>query len=140
MYTLDELKTQNADISELIDVLAALIDHEDLRGNTYVCELAAKFNEKVWMHLVFEDNTIYSELARHNNPDISRIARQFHDSAREIKKDFSSYIKLWCKTITGQANGDNFVEQSEKIFRLIRQRIRYEQEEMFPMAEQHFEN
>jgi len=55
-----------------------------------VCELASRFNEKVWMHLVFEDNTIYSELAAYNNPDISTFAHDFHDNAKAIKKDFPS--------------------------------------------------
>jgi len=140
MYTLDELKKQNTEITELIDVLTALIEHQNLRGNPYVCDLVAKFNEKVWMHMVFEDNTIYSELARHHNPDISNIAKNFHDSAREIKKDFSSYVKLWCKVSEGQANKDSFTEESVRIFSLIRERIRFELEEIFPMVEKHFDS
>lgn len=140
MYTLNELKKQNTEITELIDVLSALIEHQNLRGNPYVCDLVSKFNEKVWMHLVFEDNTIYSELARHHNPDISNIAKRFHESAREIKKDFSSYVKLWCKTTSGQLSQDGFPEQSEKIFHLIRDRIRYELEEIFPIIEKHYDS
>ena len=140
MYTLDELKKQNTEITELIDVLSALIDHQHLRGNPYVCDLVAKFNEKVWMHMVFEDNTIYSELARHHNPDISKIAKSFHDSARVIKKDFSSYVKLWCKVNEGQASKDNFTEESMRIFGLIRGRIEFELEEMFPIIEKHFDS
>lgn len=140
MYTLDELKKQNTEITELIDVLSALIDHQNLRGNPYVCDLVAKFNEKVWMHMVFEDNTIYSELSRHHNPDISSIAKSFHDSAREIKKDFSTYVKLWCKVTEGKASKDGFTEESERIFSLIRERIRFELEEIFPMVEKHYDS
>ncbi|MCW8955851.1 MAG: hemerythrin domain-containing protein [Gammaproteobacteria bacterium] len=140
MYTLDELKKQNSEITDLIDVLSALINHQNLRGNPYVCDLVTTFNEKVWMHLVFEDNTIYSELARHHNPDISKIAKNFHESAREIKKDFSNYVKLWCKTSTDQASKDNFSKQSERIFKLISERIRFELEEMFPIVEKHYDS
>lgn len=140
MYTLDELKKQNTEIGDLIDVLSALINHQHLRGNPYVCDLVTKFNEKVWMHLVFEDNTIYSELARHHNPDISRIAKDFHDSAREIKKDFSKYVKQWCKTVSSQSSKDDFSKQSEHIFQLIRERVRFEVEEIFPIVEKQYDS
>lgn len=140
MYTLDELKKQNSEISDLIDVLSALIDHQNLRGNPYVCDLVTTFNEKVWMHLVFEDNTIYSELARHHNPDISSIAKDFHNSAREIKKDFSNYVKLWCKTTNDQASKDDFTKQSGRIFQLIQNRVKFELEEMFPIIEKHYDS
>ena len=71
MYSVDELKKQNEDIADLCDVLSVLIEHRSLHNNRYVCELMARFREKVWMHLVFEDNTIYAELIRHNDKSIS---------------------------------------------------------------------
>lgn len=140
MYTLNELKRQNQEISDLIDVLSVLIEKQELRKNPFVCELVSSFNEKVWMHLVFEDNTIYSELAKHHNPDISNIANQFHDSARQVKKSFSNYVKLWCQTSTTEGNHEAFIDTSTKIFDLIRDRVRYESEEMFPLVEQHFDS
>jgi len=140
MYTLDELKRQNQEISDLIDVLSVLMNEVKLRKNPYVCQLVSSFNEKVWMHLVFEDNTIYSELARHHNPDISALAKDFHESARQIRKHFSHYVKLWCQTSTDSGDHEAFIEQSNKIFELIRQRVRYESEEMFPLIEKHFDS
>ena len=140
MYTLDELKRQNQEIADLIDVLSVLIGDKSLRKNPYVCELVSSFNEKVWMHLVFEENTIYSELARHHNPDISNIAHNFHESARQIRKSFSNYVKLWCQTSTEEGNHEAFIDQSIKIFDLIRERVRYESEEMFPLIEKHFDS
>ena len=140
MYTLDELKRQNQEICDLIDVLSVLIDSKSLRKNPYVCELVSSFNEKVWMHLVFEENTIYSELARHHNPDISDIAQSFHESARQIRKSFSNYVKLWCQTSTDAGSHEAFIEQSKKIFDLISERVRYESEEMFPIIEKHFDS
>ena len=140
MYTLDELKKQNQEISELIDVLEALVKDSSLVSNPFVCELATRFNEKVWMHLVFEDKAIYSELCRHHNPDVASIAKNFHGSAREIKKLFSGYIKLWCHT--SSENGDHaaFIEESHKVFELIKERVRFESEEIFPIIEKHYDS
>ncbi|MDH5485272.1 MAG: hemerythrin domain-containing protein [Gammaproteobacteria bacterium] len=135
MYTLDELKKQNKEIADLIDVLAILIEQPSLRENPFVCELVSRFNEKVWMHLVFEENTIYSELSKHHNPDISEIAGHFHGSAKNVRKNFTHYVKLWCHSTTDHAM---LVDESKKIFQLIRDRISYETNEMFPLAERHF--
>jgi hemerythrin-like domain-containing protein len=135
MYTLTELKKQNKEISDLINVLSVLIEQPSLRDNPFVCELLSRFNEKVWMHLVFEENAIYSELSKHHNPDINGIARQFHDSAKLVRKNFTQYVKLWCHS---SANQEQLITESKNIFQLIQGRISYETDEMFPLAEKHF--
>ena len=137
MYSLDELKQQNKDISELCNVLSVLIEHADLHNNPYVCDLMQRFKEKVWMHLVFEDNTVYASLWRHNDDSISDIARAFHDSAREIKHRFAGYVKHWCKAAKSQAEHNALREESRDIFQLIMERVRYENEYMFPLVEKH---
>lgn len=135
MYNLSELKKQNQEIGELIEVLIVLMQHNQLITNPFVCDLVSRFNEKVWMHLVFEDNSLYSELAKHHNPDISEIAQQFHESAKDIKKDFSGYVKLWCKTSGADHHQQAFCEQSSGMLEKIKQRITFENEQMFPLVE-----
>ena len=136
MYSVDELKKQNEDIAELCDVLSVLIEHRSLHNNSYVCELMARFREKVWMHLVFEDNTIYAELTRHNDKSISDTARGFHDSAKEIRQCFSHYVKHWCKPAVDDADHDALQKESSELFRLVRERINYENVHMFPLIEE----
>ena len=137
MYSLAELRKQNQDISQLCDVLSLLMEQKNLHNNPYVCELMARFKEKVWIHLVFEDNTVYAELARHQDPSISETARAFHDSAREIKKRFSGYVKHWCKPVYKDSEHDELIRESREIFRLIQERVRYENEQMFPLISEH---
>ena len=138
MYTLIELKKQNTEITDLIEILHVLVKQKSLANNPFVCELVERFNEKVWMHLVFEENTIYSELAKHHNPDISNIAQAFHENAKDIKKRFTHYVKLWCHASKEQKDHTAFVTESNAIFELIRERVRYESEEVFPLVEKHF--
>lgn len=140
MYSLSELKKQNQEISDLIEVLHVLISDKKLINNPFVCDLVSRFNEKVWMHLVFEDNTIYAELAKHHNPDISEIAQNFHDSAKEIKKEFSAYVKLWCKTSGTEHNKQAFCGNSSEMLDKIKQRIEYETNKIFPLVESEIDN
>jgi len=134
VYALNELKKQNQDISALCDILCVLMEDATLYNNPYLCELLSHFKEKVWMHLVFEDNTFYAELARHNDPEISTTARRFHDSARDIKKHFTAYVKHWCKPGISQAEHDRLRNESREILKLVMERINYENDKIFPLV------
>ena len=95
MYSLNELKTQNQEITQLCDVLSVLMEQQSFHDNPYVRELMKRFKEKVWVHLVFEDNTIYAALLHADDEKVSLVAKAFHDSAKEIK---TSLFRL-CKTL-----------------------------------------
>ena len=118
MYSLEELKQQNRDIKSLCDVLSVLIENTGLHDNPYVC-----------------DNTVYAELVRHQNRSVSSIAKTFHDSARIIKKKFSGYVRRWCNPAVTDKEHEALLEESREIFKLIRERIDYENEHMFPLIE-----
>lgn len=135
MYTLAELKKQNQEISDLANVLDVLITDKQLINNPFVCELVSRFNEKVWMHLVFEENSLYCELASHQDPHISKLAEDLHTTTRAIKKDFSDYLKLWCKSSGADHYQQAFCRQTPEILNKVRQRIQFETEKIFPLIE-----
>ncbi len=135
MYTLDELKKQNQEITHLCAVLAVLVEHPHLHNNPVVCELISRFKEKVWLHLVFEDNTLYQELARHDDEATRRVVQEFHDSARALKKRFSTYLRRWCQPEVSDSEHEELLRESREIFNLIRNRVQYEDEHIFPLLE-----
>lgn len=136
MYSLDELRQQNKDISDLCEVLTILIEHPDVQNNPYVCELMQRFKEKVWMHLVFEDNTIYSALLQHHHESVSQTAKTFRDSAQDIRHRFTHYLKHWCQTTDNKTEHETLRKESQDIFQQVMARIQYENEYMFPLIEQ----
>lgn len=136
MYSLDELKEQNKEISQLCDVLSVLMKQQSLHDNPFVCELMKRFKEKVWVHLVFEDNTIYAALLHTGDEKVSGIAKAFHDSAREIKHRFSIFVRHWCSIPGSNSEHETLSNESSEIFKLIRNRIAYENEKIFPLVEQ----
>jgi len=136
MYSIDELKKQNHEIDDLIAVLRVLIKEESLINNPLVCNMVSQFNEKVWMHLVFEEKSIYAELTLHPSPEIKKIADIFHRSAKEIKKDFSAYMRLWCLVSGSERHHQAFFEQSCTIMDKVKQRVTYEVENIFPLIEE----
>lgn len=135
MYSLDELKEQNQEISQLCDVLSVLMEQQSLHDNPFVCELMKQFKEKVWMHLVFEDNTIYAALLHNKDKKISDIAKAFHNSAKEIKHRFSGFVRHGCSLpVTGEEH-EELSKESREIFMMIRDRITYENEQIFPLVD-----
>ncbi|MCW8901757.1 MAG: hemerythrin domain-containing protein [Gammaproteobacteria bacterium] len=136
MYsTLDELKEQNLEISQLCEVLYVLVEQSSLHDNPFVRELMTRFKEKVWVHLVFEDNTFYSALLNSDDEKIRETVRAFHDSAKEIKHRFSSFVRRCCTAPETAPEYEALSKESHEIFTLIRDRIAYENEKMFPLIE-----
>jgi len=133
MYSLDELKKQNNEIIEFCDVLCVLLNEPSLYNNSIAIELMSRFKEKVWMHLVFEDNTIYSELSQHPDDKISQAVDEFHQSGRTIKKQFSTFIRNWKKYVESGEEHDAVHSDCRDIFTLIRERVHYENEKIFPL-------
>lgn len=134
MYSLDELQKQNQEISRLCDVLSVLMDKATLKDNPYVAELMSRFKEKVWMHLVFEDKTIYATLLNSNDEKTRQVANAFHESAKEIKHRFSVFVRHWCAKSLTDEEYHSLSKESLQIIELIRERIAYENTHMFPLV------
>lgn len=136
MYSLDELKQQNREISQLCDILSLLMEQPSLHDNPFVCELMKRFKEKVWVHLVFEDNTIYAALLHAEDEKVRKIAKAFHDSAKEIKHRFSGFVRRGCLALDTSEKLEALTNESREIFTIIRERINYENEKIFSLVEQ----
>ncbi len=134
MYTLDELIQQNKEISELSETLLVLIAQPGLRKNHYVCELISRFYDKVWMHLLFEDKSLYTDLLQHSDPDTVQKIKNFHTSARDIKKQFGRHIKQWCHLDMSEQEAEQFSTQMAQVITEIIDRIRVEEEEIIPLV------
>ena len=133
MYTIEELKQQNEDISQLCDVLSVLMENYALHDNPYVEELMTRFKEKVWVHLVFEDNTIYSGLLKSDNENVRNTAKTFHNSAHEIKHRFSSFVKNWRQKTFTDDEHEPLCKDCREFFTMIRERIEFENTQIFPL-------
>lgn len=137
MYSLDELKQQNLEISQLCEVLCILMAQQLLHDNPYVRELLTRFKEKVWVHLVFEDNTFYTALLQSDDQSVRNTVQDFHDSAKEIKHRFSAFVRHWCSSPESESEHKKLSQESSEIFNLIKNRIAYENEKIFPLVEKH---
>jgi len=133
MYTLEELKQQNDDISQLCDVLSVLMENTSLHDNSFVEELMTRFKEKVWMHLVFEDNTIYAGRLKSDDGAVRDAAKNFHNSAHEIKHLFTQFVKHWRHMAVADDEHEPLCKDCRKVFTMIRERIEFENTQISPL-------
>ncbi len=139
MIKIDDLRAENQQVLDTSEVLEALIDRDELLSNPVFCDLLNKFAERVKIHLSHEDCALHSGLLTHQDKKIRDTASHFLSNTRELKKIFTGYTKQWCKPSPNQAQHEKFVKETRDIFRIIRERIRMENDELFPVLQQ-FEN
>jgi len=130
MSLIEELRNENTEIKELIDVLSKLTNDESLRTNKVFCELLQQFQDKVDNHLRHESRSIYSELLNHDESSIKKVASDFLSNTHELEKIKSKYIKRWCHQIN-VTNHDEFKTETKEFFKLINDRIQMEESHLF---------
>ena len=132
MVSVDELRKENNEITELIDILFGLVSNPSLRGNTVFCELLERLKNRLDEHLKHEARSIYPELLNHDDTNVKQIAKSFLGNTHELERILSKYAKRWCKHMNTDSH-EEFESESRQIFRLVNERIQMEENHLFPV-------
>lgn len=134
MIPFDDLNVQNHEISELSKVISVLIKDREICDTNITCDLFLRYTDKVKSHLDMVDKSLFSDLLSHSDSTINKTATRFLNGSMEIKRIFTSYTKKWCANGLHIYNHDQFVAETQEIFRLIQERTLAETEELYPLA------
>jgi hypothetical protein len=134
METLKKLEQQNQEISELCKVLQVLLTDNAVCDTQIARELFRRFTTKVKEHLSLEDNTLYAKLLGHGDSQINSLTKRFLTNSLELQRIFLDYERHWCREGVMVSGNDAFVRETHGIFSMIRERIRAERDEFFPIA------
>ena len=136
MVPVNEFREENVEITQLCQVLAALLADDKLVTNPIVCELFDRFRDKVAAHLLHEDRAAYGELLRNRGKESGALASAFLENTHELKKLIAKYNKKWCRGIRPtDETAKQFQQQTTDIFQLVNQRLNMEENKLFPMLE-----
>ena len=135
MIAVDEFRAENREIKDLCDILTLCMDEYSLHGNRVVCELIDRFVERVNAHLTHEDRSIYSDLLNNHSPEAARIAEYFLGNTQELRRIFSAYTRGWCRKPHNEQQRGKHVEESREMFKLVCDRIEFEENRIFPLIE-----
>ena len=136
MIPIAEFRAENKEIRDLCDILTVSIDQYSLRQNNIVCELLDRFTARVNTHLAHEDRSVYRDLLQEHTNEADSLADKFLGNTQELKRIFKEYVNGWCRKPHGEDEHGKYVEESRHIFRLVCDRISFEEEKIFPHFEQ----
>ncbi len=136
MIPIQEFRAENAEIKDLCNILGTIVEHEELRNNNIVCELLERFTDRVNKHLAHEDRSIYRDLLKKHTHEADVLADHFLSNTQELRRIFNEYKRDWCMKPHSSGQQQKYVDESRQIFRLVCERISFEEEKIFP----HFES
>lgn len=132
MIPIDEFSAENREIKDLCNILGISIDQYSLRNNSIVCELLERFVNKVRAHLVHEDRSVYRDLLKQHTQEADKLADHFLGNTQELKRIFNVYKRDWCTKPHSEEQHVKYVEESREIFKLVCDRITFEENKIFP--------
>lgn len=135
MIPLEEFRAENSEIKDLCNILNFSVDQYSLRDNIVVCELFERFVDRVKDHLIHEDRSIYRDLLKKHTQEADHVADHFLGNTQELKRIFNEYTRDWCRKPHTERDHAKYVDESKEMFRLVCDRITFEENKIFPYFE-----
>jgi len=135
MIPVQEFRAENKEIRDLCEILNLAVNEYKLQNNAILCELLDRFLARVHAHLTHEDRSIYRDLLKQHSQDSDRIAQQFLGNTQELKRIIGEYRRGWCRKNHSEAEHAKYAEESREIFRLVCDRLNFEEQTIFPLFE-----
>lgn len=136
MNAVDELHHGQERICELIRVLSTLSREESLIGTRTYFELLKRLASEVEHQFTLEERNIYSRMLVHEDARVKATASRFLSGEREIKRLFGDYAAKWCQQNAARQDTNAFVRDTETMFRLLLDRMKNADRDLYPVAAQ----
>ena len=135
MIPLAEFRAENSEIKDLCNILNVSVETYELRNNSIVCELLDRFVQRVTDHLTHEDRSIYRDLLKQHSGDADLVADHFLGNTQELKRIFNEYKRDWCRKPHNEQAHSEYVNESKSMFKMVCERIEFEESKIFPYFE-----
>ncbi len=133
MIPVDEFRAENREIRDLCEILNLAVSEYRLQNNAILCELLDRFLARVNEHLTHEDRSVYRDLLKQHTEDGDRIAQKFLGNTQELKRIIGEYRRGWCRKNHSEEEHERYARESQEIFRLVCDRLNFEEETIFPL-------
>lgn len=130
------LKRQHDAAVELVGQIAELTRNPAGAGEAYrIAVLLAKLTGMLRIHFVQEDRTLYPYMIASANVGAAETARVFQHEMGGLGAQFESFAKRWSSSKAIAADFESFRRESQRIFAALGERIKRENEELYPLAD-----
>lgn len=136
MSMTDNLKHQHETILQLVQQIQQDLTPDKLAGDaSNVKEALSLLSRRLATHLAVEDKALYPMLIARHSESARRTTIKFVEEMGGLADLFKTYAAKWNSTEQIQEKAAEFCEESEAIFLFLRNRIRREEAELYPLAD-----
>ena len=131
------LRAQHAAAERLFDEIFDLIRAYRGDGDAYAMALKlARLTAILRTHFVMEDELLYPRIIASDHREAAVMARVFQSELGHLSDQFERFVERWSSSMAIAASIEQFEYEAGMLFAALRDRIRRENDELYPLADQ----
>ena len=87
-------------------------------------------------HLAAEDQVLYPQLAKSGQPEVARLSTRYQQEMHGLAAAFGEFVVRWRVPARLEADPDGFRRDANTVLKALYERLRREDEELYPAAAQ----
>ncbi len=116
-------------VQELRQMIHAGIEQNAVQ----IIPLLVRIGEKSSHHLQQEDEQLYLPMAMSSDPELAAIAIDVQIRMGEIREAFEEFCEVYSTPADIIANAGSFRQDASAVFKVLHDRMRFENNELFPL-------
>ncbi|MDR3414557.1 MAG: hemerythrin domain-containing protein [Nevskia sp.] len=130
---IDRFKRDHATVLQQVEELRELIQDGIEEHAGQIARLLMTISSTIKVHLAAEDHALYPALAR--NPAIAATGRKFQEEMGGIAAAYAAFSHQWVFAPNIEAHPEQFLREANDTFKVLYERIRKEDRELYPAVE-----
>jgi hypothetical protein len=129
-------RQQHEDLRALAAELAARLGPAELAADPAAARtILSRMAGKLTVHLAMEDRSLYPFLLSRPDAALHEVARRFRDGMGGVRAALARLTGRWRGSADIARDPAAFAAEAAALLRALEDRIRHEEEELFPLAE-----
>lgn len=130
----NNLLRQHKEVVELLKKISVYQNPKQVTENALeISKLLAQLSGIIKIHLAAEDKYVYPALSLHQDSQIRNTAQTFADEMGALATVFEAYKMRYFGASKIAENATAFLLESEKVFAVLKERIRKEDLSLYPL-------
>ena len=129
-------QAQHAELLVLAKVLVAELDVERITKDPNAARMAlASFSGRLRVHAAMEQEALYPRLLASQDQEIASKARELESEISGLYDAFFAHLDKWTSTQAIAADASDFCAETTAILKRLGQRMRREDDELYPLVD-----
>ncbi|UJR81684.1 hemerythrin domain-containing protein [Sandaracinus amylolyticus] len=132
----DQFRRQHQELQELAVEIGTHLRIEVLEQDASLCRrLVARFAGKLRVHAAMENDALYPELLRHDDPQVRELAVRLVRELGPVYEGFDAYEARWSSAHAISLEPRAFMVSTLETFEMLRRRMATENKQLYPVVD-----